>query len=186
MGAFTTTALTDVFFAGTEKQWNEISISWGNEPLTNAAIHYGGAATTGSAPKVVLSPQNLAVDGAAVDCMKYNIDGSNYFMLRDLAYLLNGTGSQFSVGWDDATKTVSIVTGGAYAPNGSELQVGEDRSATAVVSAQTILINGEVRTDLSVYNIGGNNFFKLRELGDALGFDVDYDRATNTAIVISR
>ena len=137
------------------------------------------------AASVRLSPQNLTVDAKEINCEKYNIDGSNYFKLRDLAYLLNGTGSQFSVGWNDQTKTVSIVTGNAYTSDGSELKVGADKSDTAVPSAQTILVNGTRRSDLSVYNIGGNNFFKLRDLGTALGFDVDYDAATNTAIVKS-
>ncbi len=137
-------------------------------------------------PVVVRSPQNLSVDGAKKDVEKYNIDGSNYFKLRDIAYLLNGTGSRFSVGWDAETGTVSIVTGEAYEPNGSEMIVGSDKSATAVPSAQTIRINGVVRTDLSVFNLDGNNFFKLRDLGEALGFDVDYDPDTNTAIIQSR
>ena len=143
-------------------------------------------ASAPAGPKVVLSPQNLMVDGVMKDVEKYNIDGSNYFKLRDIAYLLNGTGSQFSVGWDAETGTVSIVTGEAYTPNGSEMLVGADKSATAVPSSQTIKINGAVRADLSVYNLDGNNFFKLRDLGEALGFDVDYDAATNTAIVKSK
>ncbi len=134
---------------------------------------------------VRLSAQNLTVDGNAVECEKYNIDGSNYFKLRDIAYVLNGTGSQFSVGWDSGTKTVSIVTGEEYVPDGSELILSGDKSETAVESSQTIQINGEIRSDLTVYNIGGSNFFKLRDLGDALGFEVDYDKETNTAIVRS-
>ncbi len=134
-----------------------------------------------------LSAQNLSVNGNTVQCEKYNIDGSNYFKLRDLAQLLNGTGSQFDVGWDAAAGVVSITTNHAYTtPNGTELVVGEDQSATAQVSAQTIMIDGVVRTDLTVYNIGGSNFFKLREMGEALGFDVDYNGDTNTAIVISK
>ena len=32
--------LTDVYFDGTEEQWNKISIANGNEPLLNATIHY--------------------------------------------------------------------------------------------------------------------------------------------------
>ncbi len=133
------------------------------------------------------SRQNLVVDGKNVACDKYNIDGSNYFKLRDLAQLLNGTGSQFDVGWDADRQLVSVSTGKEYTtPNGTELQVGEDKSATAVLSAQTIMIDGTVRRDLTVYNIGGSNFFKLREMGDALGFDVDYDKSTDTAIVKSR
>ncbi|MBR3554975.1 MAG: hypothetical protein IKN89_03610 [Oscillospiraceae bacterium] len=63
--------------------------------------------------------------------------------------------------------------------------MGEDKASTAVPSSQTIMIDGRIRTDLSVFNIGGNNFFKLRDLGEALGFSVDYDARTNTAVVIS-
>ena len=146
-----------------------------------------GLAGNALAASVVRSPQKLTVNGEAVYCDKYNIDGSNYFKLRDLAQLLNGTGSQFDVGWDEASKVVSVTTQHAYTtPNGHELEIGEDLSATAVVSPQTIMIDGAVRTDLTVYNIGGSNFFKLRELGDALGFDVDYVKETDTATVASR
>lgn len=133
----------------------------------------------------VLSSQKLTVDGLSIECEKYNINGNNYFKLRDLALLLNGTGSQFSVGWDDATKTVSIYTGEEYAPNGSELVIGADQSSTAAPSKQTIMINGIKRDDFSVYNIGGNNYFKLRDLGSALNFSVGYDAATRTAVVDS-
>ena len=62
---------------------------------------------TALAADVELSQQKLTVDGKYVDCERYNIDGANYFKLRDLACLLNGTGSQFSVGYDAATATVS-------------------------------------------------------------------------------
>ncbi len=134
-----------------------------------------------------MSAQNLSVDGRSVACEKYNIDGSNYFKLRDLAQLLHGTGSQFDVGWDETNKVVSVATGRAYTtPNGHELETGADNSASAQPSNQTIMIDGAVRSDLTVYNIGGSNFFKLREMGDALGFDVGYDQPTNTAIVKSR
>ena len=144
-----------------------------------------GAAAAG--PEVMLSRQGLRADGKTIACEKYNIDGSNYFKLRDVAWLVNGTGSQFSVGYDEVRNTVSIVTGEEYVPDGSEMDLScGDKSATAVPSSQPILINGEVRSDLSVYNIGGNNYFKLRDLGAALGFKVDYDQPSNTAIIISK
>ena len=50
-----------------------------------------------SAANVVASPQNLSVDGVDADCDKYNIDGSNYFKLRDLGKVLN-----FNVGWSNS------------------------------------------------------------------------------------
>ncbi len=134
----------------------------------------------------VRSAQNLTVNGVSVSCDKYNIDGSNYFKLRDLAQLLNGTEGQFDVGWDDISKVVSVTTKHPYTtPNGHDLEIGADLSATAQPSAQTIMIDGAVRTDLTVYNIGGSNFFQLRELGKALGFLVDYIPETNTATVTS-
>lgn len=147
-------------------------------------LSLGTGALAADAPQVMLSNQHLTVDGRAISCEKYNIDGANYFKLRDLAFLLNGTGSQFSVGYDAQKRLVTIVTGESYVPDGSELVLtGKDKSATAVVSSQTIRINGTDRSDLSVWNIGGNNYFKLRDLGTALGFDVDYDAPTRTMLV---
>ena len=88
------------------------------------------------AANVVLSPQNLTVDGKAVTCEKYNIGGANYFKLRDLAQALSGTSSQFEVGWDGATGTVSITTGKAYTSVGGELSAGADKSSTAQVRSK--------------------------------------------------
>ena len=143
-------------------------------------------AASAAAPKVVLSPQRLSVNDKTFSCEKYNIDGANYFKLRDLAKLLSGTASQFAVGYDEASKTISVTTGKPYTAVGGELDAGTDHSASAVVSAQKLLIDGRAVTGLSVYNIGGSNFFKLRDLGSQLGFRVDYDAASNTALVFSR
>ncbi len=140
-----------------------------------------------AAGRVMVSRQSLRVDGKTVNCQKYNIDDRNYFMLRDLALLLMGTGSRFSVVWDEVSRCVRVASGEEYVPDGSELDLSlGDRSATAVPSVQPIIIDGVERADLTVYNIGGHNFFQLRELGEALGFFVDYDKPSNTAIVISR
>ena len=135
---------------------------------------------------IEVSGQGLLVDGEEKTVQKYNIDGANYFKLRDIAFLLNGTGAQFSVGWDSAAATVTVTGGEAYAPNGGELTVGRDLSASAVPSAQTVWINGAERSDLSVYNIGNENYFKLRDLGRAIGFAVDFDAEANAAVVDTR
>ena len=79
-----------------------------------------------SAYSVVLSPQNLEVDGVLYDCEKYNIDGSNYFKLRDLAVLLSGTPAQFAVSWDAEANAVVLAPGLPYESIGGELEVGED------------------------------------------------------------
>ena len=137
-------------------------------------------------PVVVLTKQNLTVDGEAKNAEIYNIDGNNFFKLRDMAALLTGTDAQFSVTYDEENKTIVIQTGEAYEKQPGDLMPGLDKSSTAVRSAQAITINGEAVGDLTAYNIGGNNFFKLRELGEKLGFGVDYDAETRTMVVTSK
>ena len=152
--------------------------------LLLAVVLVLGLAAPAFAETTMLSAQKLTVNGAAVECEKYNIDGYNYFKLRDLAQLLNGTASQFNVDYDKAAKQMIVTTGVPYTtPNGTELKVGADNSASAMPTIQTLVVDGEVRSDLTAYNIGGSNFFKLRDLGKVLHFYVHYDKATNTAIV---
>lgn len=136
-------------------------------------------------PVVVPSPQRLFADGVEIACEKYNIDNSNYFKLRDVAYILSGTDAGFSVGYDPETRLATVTSGEAYEPRGDELALGADNSATARPTNQTIIINGVSAEDLPVYNIGDNNFFKLRDLADALGFTADYDKETNTAFILT-
>ena len=138
-------------------------------------------------PAIVLSSQGLRVNGKTVDCERYNIDGNNYFQLRDLAYVLNGTGSQFSVGYDSAAKSVSLTTGEGYASLGTEMQMSDfDKIDTAAPSNDKLVINGEDRSDLSAYKIGGHNYYKLAELGPALGFQVTYDTPSRTMIIVTK
>ncbi len=155
-------------------------------PMLLVLLLVCAAAPCASAAHVTPSPQLLSVDGVDADCDKYNIDGSNYFKLRDLAQLLSKTDSCFSVSFDAQSNAVTVASGKEYTPVGGELERGQDQSKTAVVSRQSVLIDGEAVDGLSVYNIGGNNYFKLRDLGDALGFTVDYDADSNTAIVLSK
>ena len=155
-------------------------------PTLLALLLFCLALPCASAADVTPSPQKLSVDGTDADCDKYNIDGSNYFKLRDLAYLLSKSDSRFSVAFDAESNAVTVVPGGDYVPVGGELERGKDLSKTAVASKQSVLINGEAVEGISVYNIGGNNYFKLRDLGSALGFAVAFDADANTAVVLSK
>ncbi len=44
MNAFSNTALTDIYYAGTEAQWKNISVDSGNDAFTAAGVHYDAAA----------------------------------------------------------------------------------------------------------------------------------------------
>ena len=141
------------------------------------------AADTGA--KAVVSAQTLYVNGANSTCEKYNIDGYNYFKLRDLAALLSGTDYQFEVAVNGDARIVEITTGKAYTAVGGECAVGEDKSATCVESAWKLTVDGKA-VDAKAYNLGGNNYFKLRDLGEAIGFAVDYDAVNNASVVTAQ
>lgn len=55
---------------------------------------------------------------------------------------------------------------------------------TATPSTQTFHINGQ-SIQFEAYSIHGNNFVKLRDIGKAVDFGVDYDAATNTVYISS-
>lgn len=140
---------------------------------------------TFAASNVVVSPQKVMVNSEYKNFEVYNIDGNNFFKLRDIAYVLNSTSSQFSVDYNSTKQIIEVVKDKPYIPVNGELVVGSDKSQTAVLSSQKLSINGEEKS-LTAYNIGGNNFFKLRELGTALDFNVDFDAESNSVIIESK
>ena len=72
----------------------------------------GAAATPGRAVfvgnlEIMPSAQSLYVDGTSVNGAEiYNINGENYFRLRDLAMLLSDTDARFAVDYDAAASQV--------------------------------------------------------------------------------
>ena len=134
---------------------------------------YAGVPATPTASKVLVNGKSKAFEA-------YNIGGNNYFKLRDIAYVLNGTEAAFSVGWDGTANSIALEKGEAYAPTGSEMKVsGTKDIKDAVESKSTILIDGQ-KAALKAYTIKGNNYFKLRDLGNALGFNIGWDNASQT------
>ncbi|MDR0570722.1 MAG: hypothetical protein LBG71_05850 [Clostridiales Family XIII bacterium] len=126
---------------------------------------------------------NVSVKGSVTNLRGYNVGGSNYFMLRDVAYLLKDTEYRFGVGWNGGSKTISIYKGRNYVPDGSELKPAAsfaDRSAPP--GGASLAVSGAVYS-LSVYNLDGNNYFRLRDLGGVLGFPVGWDMGAGVILI---
>ena len=117
---------------------------------------------------------SLTADGALQTPTVYKINGSNYFKIRDLAAILNGTMKQFSVGYDSQLQSVTATTGEGYTKLEGDLTgAPAGGQKTAAPSNDAIYINGE-KVEAEVYKIDGSNYFKLRDLGKALNFYVGW------------
>lgn len=124
----------------------------------------------------------VLVNGAPVAFEAYNINDNNYFKLRDIAYILNGTGKQFEVGYDGAANAISLTSGQGYTAVGGEMEGKGSGAKTPVPTDSKILLNG-TEISLTAYNIDSNNYFKLRDLGAAINFGVDWDGANNAIVI---
>jgi len=133
-------------------------------------------------PTAVIPADKLVIDGKSIDMAIYKINGNNYFMLRGLAQALSGTNAQFDVVWDNSRQRISLVKGKPYTPVGNENSSGFPAKETAELTSDTVY-RANKPLYLTAYKIHGNNFFKLRDLGTALNFNVDWDEATRTIFV---
>jgi hypothetical protein len=144
----------------------------GNDEVSVPAVPQ---TATPTASTVLVNSRQVAFDA-------YNINGNNYFKLRDLANTLNGTEKQFEVGWDSAANAISLTSGRAYTAVGGEMEGKGAGSQTATPTASKITLDGAA-VNFTAYNIGGNNYFKLRDIGEAFNFGVDWDGASKTIAI---
>lgn len=137
----------------------------------------------------------IYVDGVETQFEAYNINGNNYFKLRDVALALRGTAKQFQVVWNPSYKEViddkevsgaiEMVSQTEYTEVGGEMQLGDGLEKNATLTKSPILKDGEKVTTLTGYNINGNNFFKLRDLGILFDFYVGWDPETSSVQIFT-
>lgn len=124
--------------------------------------------------------QTILVDDKPVQLNTYALKDkngylTNYIRVRDVAALVNGTEAQFEVSWDGA---VNLVPDEAYTVNGIEFTVPFSGDRTFTYASAPTKIWGTPRIMSAIVlnddNGGGYTYYKLRDLGEALGFDVSW------------
>jgi hypothetical protein len=141
------------------------------EPKTNS--------TQSKAIKATPTASKVSVDGKEVAFQAYNINDNNYFKLRDLAMVVNGTDKNFEVSWDAEKNAINLLSGKAYTPAGGELAVSTKLESKDAVPTNSKLYVDGIEVQLTAYNIGGNNYFKLRDIATAINFGVTWDGTAN-------
>ncbi len=146
----------------------------------------GGSGTTAPSNdgSILVKPTASAVyvNGTPVTFDAYYIKGNNYFKLRDLAHVLNGTSKQFEVDWDQQNRSVILTSGRAYTPVGGEMAGCGTAAAKAYSSKHDVYLN-RVQQNFTAYTINSNNYFKLRDVGRAMNFDVTWNAAANAVYI---
>jgi len=157
---------------------NEIQAE--REQLTYLSAGQSTAQTYTATP----SSDKTTLNGSPVTMQAYKINGNNYIKLRDFAQMVNNTPLNFEIEWDWSLNAINMYTGKPYTVVGGEgVPIGpETKQATDTTS--TIYVNGAV-VQMGGYFIAGNNYFKLRDLGKALGIGIDWDTETKTVVVDS-
>lgn len=131
------------------------------------------ATATPSSTKLMVNGKNVAVDA-------YVIGGNNYIKLRDLAAMVNKTEKNFEVTWDGSKNAINLVSNKAYTSIGGEMGKGDGKSKAATRTNSKIFVDGG-EVSMTAYNIGGNNYFKLRDIMQVFNIAVGWDGATSTA-----
>lgn len=123
---------------------------------------------------------SVLLDGQSVTLNAYvfrenlNGGGGTYVKLRDVAQLLQNTSAKFQVGWTAQTG-VTLQSGQGYTAVGGEgVLTGGSGARPFYVNQSAVNVDGKALS-LKAYVVDQNNFFKLRDLGTALGFTVDWD-----------
>lgn len=186
---------TPIYQAGTGAkltQPGEYLVSIKSSDLVYSTIVYVKVVGTTPSEKPSLSPSkpalpqlkptasNVLVNGQAFAFEAYNINDSNYFKLRDLAYALNTC----NIAWDAQTQAIALVPGVPYEATGSELATGDGQAKNGQETDVKIK-KGDATYTLKGYNINDNNYIKVRDVETLLDMTVGYDQATNTLTITS-
>ena len=134
-------------------------------------VPFAGAAYAVAAVPTRDKGQTVYVDNTRVYPTGYNIADNNYFKLRDIGTLVG-----FGVEWNGETQTVEISTA-RTTPSTEGISDTAASGAVAKISDQRITVDG-VQVNMTAYQIDGNNYVKLRDIGKQVNFGVGYDNAT--------
>lgn len=130
---------------------------------------------TPSSTKLIANGKNVEVDA-------YVIGGNNYIKLRDLATMVNRTEKNFDVTWDGSKNAINLVSNKAYTSVGGEMAKGDGKPKAATRTNSKIFVDsGEV--SMTAYNIGGNNYFKLRDVMQIFDIAVGWDGVISTVSI---
>ncbi len=150
-------------------------VSEGNDPLDSGVAYP--------------ATQTVLVDGEPVEFQMYallNDSGAptNYVKLRDVADVLDGTKAQFNVTWTPEAGT-TVTTKTPYIHRNGKEGVTEYTGEQDYMKGNPTTRVDEFDLPLQSFTLqnGSYTYYKLRDLGQALGFNVCWDSKAGRVII---
>ena len=137
-------------------------------------IENNGISLEGKNISATVSDAKVLVNGEETSVKGYNVNNTNYFKIRDIAMILRSTSAKFNIEYLSDDNAIDIVPGADYVSNGTELVDDAAGAIEAVENDMPIYVNGR-STAITAYNINGSAYFKIRDIADAVGFEVQWD-----------
>lgn len=149
--------------------------------LLAAVLLTTAAAFAAPSVSAVRNTARICLNDRGINLRGYNIGGNNYFMLRDLAYALRDTTSQFDVAWNAAERRVEVVTQRPYSQERPEITGSTwwNQTFQALPASAQLVVDGKA-AEAAAYNIDGSNYYKLRDLGELLSFETRWVEESRT------
>ena len=178
------TSLTDVYYNGTEEQWNQISIADYNAPLLNATIHFNSSG--GNTP----DDDEIASDktGTCGDNLTWSLDNKGVLTISGTGNMYNWPDS-LSAPWVDYRNAISSIVIGEGATSIGDYAFNYCMNCTSVSIPDTVTSIGnyafdtcssltEIWIPLSVASIGDYAFYNCIKVTDVyfLGTDKQWNR----------
>ncbi|MDD4689922.1 MAG: WG repeat-containing protein [Eubacteriales bacterium] len=155
---------------------------------------------------VTAMASKVTVDGIEKSLDAYEIKDHNYLKLRSLATALESSDIQIQVDWDPVKESIFLTSMQAKADEiTEEANVAEITESVEEVKEETsegivapeslplvvhatscdIYYNGKP-VSLAGYEINGNNYFKLRDMTELFGIEINWDEARQMVIISTK
>ena len=142
------------------------------------------SAASGNTQTAKPSPHAIYVDGTKANVAAYEINDNNYFKLRDIAAIVNGSEKQFEVSWNYDAQRIDLTSGKPYTTVGGELGAIGSASKQAETST-AVVYKDNVKMGYTGYNIDDNNYYKLRDVCESFNIGIKWDGANQRVDILT-
>ena len=168
--AFDSTQLADIYYSGTEKEWKNINILNGNDPLFQATLHCAPELPNQLVLTIGQRTAHAFGHTKINDVAPVVVNGRTMLPVRFLAENFGA-----AVAWNEEKQLVTIT---------GKNQNQEDVTILITIGAANAQINGQsVALEAPAFVDQNRTFMPVRLIAEALGASVDWNEAEQKVII---